>query len=216
MRDPRNGHGSCGEATASSARSSASPAAASRRRPRRARPRLHPRDAAAAVAAVEHLVPRRGPRPRQRARGGPGAARRQPLGRQPDAGHDRLHARLLDLLRRRARLPPARPQPRALAPRAVVPAQVRDGRGLAGERPPRAGVRRRGARLPGRRLRGPPPLVGAQPRRLRRPQGLHPARDRAGRAARAGRRRRRAGDGAVPLARRAPRCARSASTGCSA
>ena len=47
-----------------------------------------------------------------------GAARRQPLRRQPHAGHDRLHARLLDLLRGRARLPPARPQPRALAARA--------------------------------------------------------------------------------------------------
>ena len=32
-------------------------------------------------------------------------------------------------------------------PGPVVPAQVRDGRGLAGERPPRAGGRRRGARL---------------------------------------------------------------------
>ena len=176
-----------------------------RRRPRRARPRLHPRDAPAPVAALQPLLPRRGPRPRQRARGRPGAARRQPLRRQPDARHARLHARLQHLLRRRARLPPARAQPRAVHPGPVVPAQVRDRRRLAGERPPRAGGRRRRARLPRRRLRGPPPVVGAQPRRLRRPQGLHPARDRAGRADRAGRRGRRAGDGAVPHPRRAPR-----------
>ena len=88
------------------------------RRPRRARPGLHPREPAAAVAAVLAVLPRRGARARQRARGGRRAAGRQPLRRQPDAGHDRLHARLLDLLRGRARLPPARPQPRALASRA--------------------------------------------------------------------------------------------------
>ena len=38
----------------------------------------------------------RGPRARQRPRGRPGAAGRQPLRRQPHAGHERLHARLLD------------------------------------------------------------------------------------------------------------------------
>ena len=62
--------------------------------------------------------------------------------------------------------------------RAVVPAQVRDRRRLARQRPQGARGRRRRARLPRRRLRGPPPELGAQPRRLRRPQGLHPARAR--------------------------------------
>ena len=45
-----------------------------RGRPRRARPRLHPRDAAAPVAAGLAVLPRRGARPGQHARGGPGAA----------------------------------------------------------------------------------------------------------------------------------------------
>ena len=73
------------------------------RRPGRARPGLHPREPPAALAAVLAVLPRRGARARQRPRGGRRAARGQPLGRQPHAGHDRLHARLLDLLRGRAR-----------------------------------------------------------------------------------------------------------------
>ena len=59
------------------------------------------------------------------------------------------------------RLLPARPQPRALDARAVVPAQVRHGRRLARERPQGARGRRRRARLPRRRLRGPPAELGA-------------------------------------------------------
>ena len=47
----------------------------------------------------------------------------------PDTGG--LHARVQHLLRGRAALPPARPQPRALAARPVVPAQVRHRRRLA-------------------------------------------------------------------------------------
>ena len=104
------------------------------RRPRRARPGLHPRVAAAPVAARLAVLPRRGARPRQHPRGGRRAARRQPLGRQPDAGHRRLHARLLLLLRRRAALLPAGPQPRAVDAGPVLPAQVRDGRRVAQER----------------------------------------------------------------------------------
>ena len=42
---------------------------------------------------------------------GAGAAGRQPLGRQHDAGHDRVHARLQHLLRRRAAVLPAGSQP---------------------------------------------------------------------------------------------------------
>ncbi len=89
-------------------------------RPRRARPRLHPRAAPGPLAAVEHLLPRRGPRPRQHPRARAGADGRQPLGRQPHARHARLHARLLRVLRRGARLLPARPQPRALDARTGI------------------------------------------------------------------------------------------------
>ena len=84
--------------------------------PRRPRPRLHPREPAARLAADQPLVPRRGAKHGQRARGRPGAAGRQPLRRQHDARHAALHARLLHLLRRRAALLPARPQPRARLP----------------------------------------------------------------------------------------------------
>ena len=97
---------------------------------------------------------------REDPRGGPGADGGQPLGRQPDARHARLHARVHHLLRRRAALLPARPQPRAGDARARLPAQVRHRRRLARERRPGARPRRRAARLPGRRLRGAPPLVG--------------------------------------------------------
>ena len=48
----------------------------------------------------------------------PGAAGRQPLRRQHDPGHGRVHARLQHLLRRRAALLPARPQPGAVDARA--------------------------------------------------------------------------------------------------
>ena len=58
-------------------------------------------------------------------------------------------------------------------------------------------VRRGRARVPGRRPGGPPPGLGAQHRRLRRPQGLDPPRARAGRADRPRRRR---------SAARRPRC----------
>ena len=63
-------------------------------RPRRPRPRLHPREPAALVADLDALVPRRGPQHGQHPRARAGPARRQPLRRQPDPGHDRLHASL--------------------------------------------------------------------------------------------------------------------------
>ena len=72
---------------------------------------------------------------------GAGPAGGQPLRRQPHARHRRLHARLHRLLRRRAALPPARPQPRAVDAGARLPAQVRHGRRLARER--RAGAAQR-------------------------------------------------------------------------
>ena len=46
-------------------------------------------------------------------------------------------------------------------PGLALPAQVRHGGGLAGQRPEGAAVRRRAARLPGRRLRGPPAHAGS-------------------------------------------------------
>ena len=69
---------------------------------------------------------------------------------------------------------------------------------------------RRGARLPRRRLRGAPAVVGRGQGRLRRPQGLHPARARGGRADRPDRLDRRPGDRALPVARRAARQAAAA------
>ena len=94
------------------------PGARAQGRPRRARPRLHPRVAARPVAAGQPLVPRRGARPRADPGRGPGAAGGQPLGRQPDARHRRVHAGLQHLLRRRAALLPAGPQPGAVDARA--------------------------------------------------------------------------------------------------
>ena len=77
-------------------------------------------------------------------------------------GHRRLHARLLRLLRRRAALLPARPQPGA------VDARARRSCASTAPSPPRPRtprkalrVRRGGARLPRRRLRGPPAVAGS-------------------------------------------------------
>ena len=154
------------------------------------------------VAAVQPVLPRRGPGPGQHPRGGAGAAGGQPLGRQPHARHHGLHARLQRVLRRRAALLPARPQPRALDAGPGLPAQVRHRRRLAGQRREGAALGRGGARLPRRRPRGPPPDLARPPRRLRRPPRLHPPRARARRADRAGRLDRRPGDGALPQPRR--------------
>ena len=148
------------------------------------------------------LVPGRGPEHGQRARAGPGAAGRQPLRRQRDARHAAVHARLLHLLRGRAALLPARPQPGAGLPGGPDPAPVRHRRGLARERSAGARRRRRPARLPGRRLGGAPPDLGAKQGRLRGPQGIHPAGARRRRADRPGGLDRRPGDGALPQPRR--------------
>ncbi len=86
----------------------------------------------------------------------------------------RVHARLHHLLRRRAALLPAGPQPRALDARAGSAAQVRHRRRVATQRPSGAGRRGGAPRLPGRRLRGPPAELAGQPGRLRRSPGLHP------------------------------------------
>ena len=187
------------------------------RRPGRARPRLHPRAAAADVARGQHLVPRRGARTRQHPRRGAGAARRQPLGRQHDPGHDRIHARVQHLLRRRASASTSSPTTSccrcpgsgSLRKFGTVAASPR-------ERSQGARLRRGAARLSGRRLRGPPPELGAQPRRLRRSQGLHPAGAGARRPDRPGRVDRRPGDRAVPHAAASGWRGCSRSIGCSA
>ena len=62
--------------------------------------------------------------------------------------------------------------------------------------------RRRPARLPGRRLGGAPPDLGATQGRLRGPQGIRPAGARSRRADRSGGLDRRPGDGPVPQPRR--------------
>ena len=92
---------------------------------------------------------------------------------------DGLHARLQHLLRRRAAPSTSSPTTscsrcpgcRSCASTGPSPPRTSNARkALAG--------RRRRARLPRRRLRGPPPELGGRPRRLRRAQGLHPARAR--------------------------------------
>ena len=133
------------------------------------------------------------------------AARRQPHRRQHGPRGRGAPARLFDLLRGRATLLPARPQPGpGLAVRAH-PAALRDDGGLAPPRGEGARIRSGGPRLPGRRLGGPPPQLGGQPRRPRRPQGLHPPGAQRRRADRPGGHDRRPGDGALPLSGRLAR-----------
>ena len=164
----------------------------------------------ASVAAREPLLPGRGARPRAHPRGRSGAARGQPLRREHDRGHRRVHARLQHLLRRRAPLLPAGPQPRALDARARLPAQVRHGGRQSRERREGARVRRGAAGVPGRRLRGAPAHLGVRARGLRRSQGLPAARAEARRADRPRGVGRRPGDRALPHPRRGARAAAAA------
>ena len=95
-------------------------------------------------------------------------------------GHARLHARVQHLLRRRAALLPARPQPRAGDARPRHAAQVRHRRGHARERAARRSTRAprcSSTRAATTRCTGRS-WESAQGR-LRRAQGLHPARARA-------------------------------------
>ena len=188
------------------------------RRPRRARPRLHPRDAARPVAARELLLPRRRARPATTSRAeGPVLLVGNHSGGNMTPGHDRLHARVQ---------PPtsgssgaSTSSPTTSCSRCRASASLRK-YGTVARRHENAAQgardRRRAARLPGRRLRGAPPELGLGEGRLQRPQGLHPAGARQGRADRPGGVDRRPGDGAVPLARRAARASCCGSTGCSA
>ena len=153
--------------------------------------------------AGDALVPGRGAQHGQRPRGGAGAAGRQPHRRQHGARGDHPAARLLDLLRRRAGLLPARPQPGArLAGRAVPAPLRRDGR-LARARA--SAPCRSGAAVlvfPGGDWEVHRPSLGGQQDRLRRPQGLRQAGALRERADRPGGHDRRPGDGALPQPRR--------------
>ena len=182
------------------------------RRPRRPRPRLHPREPVPQLAGREPLVSRRGPEPREHPGARPGAPGGQPHRRQPLARDDHLHARVLHVLRRRAPLPPARPQPGPGVAARPVPAPVRDRRRVARERPQGARGGRSGAGLPGWRLGGPPAELAELQDRLRREEGVRAAGARAGRPDRASGDDRRPGDGAVARSRRLARRACCAST----
>ena len=206
QRPPR---GRCREARAGLGRAAAGrawpapgPAPHPRRRPRRARPRLHPREPAAACGcspacgsgarcAGWATSPRRG-------RCCWWATTRAATS-TPDT--QRLHARLQHLLRRRAALLPAGPQPRALDARASASC-ASTARSPPRRRTPRRRCRSGAALLvyPGGDYEVHRPTLGAPHGRLRRPQGLHPPGARAGRADRAGGVDRRPGDGAVPHA----------------
>ena len=165
-------------------------------RARRARPGLHPRAAAADVADREPVVPWRGPRPGQH----PGlrlcAARRQPLGREHDPRHGDVHAGVQHLLRRRAALLSAGPQPGAGDAGAALAAPVRDRCRVARKRRPCARLGRGGARVSRRRPRGAPADPATQSDRLRPAPRVHPpgaasAESRSSRSSRSGARRRR-------------------------
>ena len=144
---------------------------------------------------------------------GAGAAGRQPHRRQHVARGDRAAARLLaptsassgrfyQLAHNLVLASPARPVPAPLRHDGRLPQHA--------ERGARGG--RGGARLPRRRLGGPPPVVGAQQDRLRRPQGVHQAGAGRRRADRPGGHDRRPGDRALPQPRRLAGEAHSAST----
>ena len=188
------------------------------RRPRRARPRLHPRDAArrcgCSRASTSAPTSAASTTSRPRARCCSSATTRAATSRRTRTV---FTLAFTHLLRRRAALLPARPQPRAGDARARLAAQVRHRRGVARERAEGARHRRRAARLPGRRLRGPPARRGSSAKvdfdgrkgfiRLALEQG---------RADRPGRLDRRPGDGALPDPRRAASRSCCGSTGCSA
>ena len=140
------------------------------------------------------------PGPREHPRGGPVAARGQPLRRHADRGHVRLHDEFYEHFgpgRRfhqlahdiAARMPGIGHL--AASARCAPPTTTR-GRRSSG---------RARARLSRRRLRDVPPDVALGPDRVRRPQGLHQAGAGGGRADRAGRCDRRPGDRALRRSR---------------
>ena len=150
------------------------------RRPRRPRPRLHPREPAAlagcwrrsgsaARSATSATSPRTGPVLLVGNHSGGNMT--------PDTIVFTLA--FYDLLRRRAALLPARPQPRPRLARRADPAPLRDRRRLARAR--RSEALEAGAAVlvyPGGDWEVHRPELGGQQGRLRRPQGLHPPRAR--------------------------------------
>ena len=154
----------------------------------------------------------RGPQHGQRARGRARAAGRQPHRRQHGAGSDRLplaFSTYFGVERPFYQLAHNLVLASPLGP--FLRRYGADGR-LARARAKALALGRRGARLPRRRLGGPPAELGGQQGRFRRPQGVHPAGARRGRADRPGGHDRRPGDRAVPQPRRLAREADPAST----
>ena len=112
-------------------------------RPGPARSRLHPRQLPGLwlLASLYFRADVRGLDriPQRRA----GAAGRQPQRRQPPAGHVRVHAGVLLVLRRRAAVLPTGAQPGGVDARTRLAAQVRHRRRQPRQRAAGAGVRRR-------------------------------------------------------------------------
>src|SRR6185436_19253924 len=154
---------------------------------------------AGAASAVEAVLPGRGAGARQHPGRRAGAAGGQSLGRHPDRGHVRVRAGVLRRVRAAEALPPAGARPGVQAAGcAREPVALRDRAGVAREHGARARARLRAARLSGRRPRDVQTQLGVRQDRLRRPDRLRPAGDRARRADRAGGGDRRAGDRVVP------------------
>ena len=133
-----------------------------RRRPRRARPRLHPRAPPRPVAAVEPVLPRRGPRPGQHPRGRarscwsattPAATSRPTptSSRWPSAPTSASSARFYQLAHNLVLSMPGLGMLRKFGTVAASPENTRKA----------LDVRRGAARLPRRRLRGPPAVAGS-------------------------------------------------------
>ena len=174
------------------------------RRPRRARPRLHPRAAAAVLAVLEHLVPRRGARAGQHPRDGPVLLVGNHSGGNmtPDTmvftlafstyfGVERAFYQLAH------NLVLSMPGLGWLRKFGTVAASPDNARKALSRAPRCSSTRAATTRSTAR--------AGRATRRLRRTQGLHPARARSGRSDRPGGRDRRPGDRAVHHPRRAPR-----------
>ena len=135
-------------------------------------PRAHPPHAPAPPRDQRRLLPARRARPREHPGGRALAAGRQPLRRAADRRHVRVLGGVLQPLRARSPLPPARPRRGRQEPGAGADPPLRRRPRLARQRARRLRARRAGARLPRRRLRDLPPQLARRPDRVRRPPGF--------------------------------------------